>query len=91
MYLNSEGIEILHQPAAHTDGDAMVFFRRSDVVVAGDILDTTRFPVIDIARGGTVQGEIAALERLVDTGDSIRADRLARRRHADHSRSWPRL
>jgi len=67
MYLNGEGIEILHQPAAHTDGDAIVFFRRSDVVVAGDILDTTRFPVIDIAKGGGIQGEIAALQKLVDT------------------------
>jgi cyclase len=67
MYLNGEGIEILHQPAAHTDGDAIVFFRRSDVIVAGDILDTTRFPVIDLTKGGTVQGEIAALRKLVDT------------------------
>jgi glyoxylase-like metal-dependent hydrolase (beta-lactamase superfamily II) len=65
MYLNGEGIEVLHQPAAHTDGDVLVFFRRSDVVVAGDVLDTTRFPVIDVARGGTVNGEIAALNRLV--------------------------
>jgi glyoxylase-like metal-dependent hydrolase (beta-lactamase superfamily II) len=66
MYLNGEGIEVLHQPAAHTDGDVLVFFRRSDVVVAGDILDTTRFPVIDVARGGSVNGEIAALTRLVE-------------------------
>ena len=66
MYLNGEGIEVLHQPAAHTDGDVLVFFRRSDVVVAGDILDTTRFPVIDVARGGTINGEIAALNRLVE-------------------------
>ena len=66
MYLNGEGIEVLHQPAAHTDGDSFVFFRRSDVVVAGDVLDTTRFPVIDIARGGSIQGEIAALTRLVE-------------------------
>lgn len=66
LYLNGEGIEVLQQPAAHTDGDSMVFFRRSDVVIAGDILDTTRFPVIDVARGGTVQGKIAALNRLVD-------------------------
>jgi len=66
MYLNDEGIEVLHQPAAHTDGDAMVFFRRSDVVVAGDVLDTTRFPIIDVARGGSIQGEIAALNRLVE-------------------------
>ena len=66
MYLNGEGIEVLHQPAAHTDGDVLVFFRRSDVVVAGDILDTTRFPVIDVAKGGTIRGEIAALNRLVE-------------------------
>jgi glyoxylase-like metal-dependent hydrolase (beta-lactamase superfamily II) len=67
MYLNGEGIEIFHQPAAHTDGDAIVFFRRSDVIVAGDVFDTIRFPVIDTAKGGTIQGEIAALQKLVDT------------------------
>ena len=66
MFLNGDGIEVLHQPAAHTDGDAIVFFRRSDVIVVGDVLDTTRFPVIDVAKGGTIDGEIAALNRLVD-------------------------
>jgi glyoxylase-like metal-dependent hydrolase (beta-lactamase superfamily II) len=67
MYLNGEGIEVFHQPAAHTDGDAIVFFRRSDVIVAGDVFDTARFPVIDIAKGGSIGGEIAALQKLVDT------------------------
>ena len=67
MYLNGEGIEVFHQPAAHTDGDAIVFFRRSDVVVAGDVFDTRRFPVIDVAKGGGINGEIAALQKLVDT------------------------
>jgi len=66
MYLNGEAIEMLSQPVAHTDADAFVFFRRSDVVVAGDVLDTRQFPVIDVARGGSIQGEIAALNRLVD-------------------------
>ena len=66
LYLNGEGIEVLHQPAAHTDGDAVVFFRRSDVVVAGDVLDTRQFPVIDVAKGGSINGEIAALNRIVD-------------------------
>jgi len=66
MYLNREGIQVLYEPAAHSDGDAMVFFRHSDVLVAGDVLDTTRFPVIDIEKGGSIQGEIAALNRIVD-------------------------
>ena len=66
MYLNGEAIEILHQPASHTDSDVIAFFRRSDVVLAGDVLDTRQFPVIDVERGGSIQGEIAALNRLVD-------------------------
>lgn len=66
MYLNGEGIEVLHLPAAHTDGDSLVFFRRSDVVVAGDVLDTTRFPVIDVAKGGSINGYIAALNRVIE-------------------------
>jgi len=66
FFLNQEAIEVLHQPAAHTDSDAFVFFRRSDVVLAGDVLDTRRFPVIDIERGGSIAGEIAALSRLAD-------------------------
>ena len=56
---------MLHQPSAHTDADAIVFFRRSDVVVAGDIIDVDRFPTIDVARGGSIQGEIDALNRVI--------------------------
>ena len=66
LYLNNEAIQVIYQPAAHTDGDSIVFFRRSDVVAAGDIFDMTRFPVIDTAKGGSIQGEIAALNRLMD-------------------------
>jgi len=65
MYANGEGIQAIHQPAAHTDGDSIVFFRRADVIVTGDILDVRRFPVIDRDRGGSIQGEIAALNRLL--------------------------
>ena len=67
VYLNDEGIEVIHHPAAHTDGDAAVFFRRSDVIVTGDIFDTTRFPVIDLERGGSLQGTIQALNRMIAT------------------------
>jgi glyoxylase-like metal-dependent hydrolase (beta-lactamase superfamily II) len=66
MYLNGEAIETIYQPAAHSDGDSIVFFRRSDVIVAGELYDTTRFPVIEVARGGSVQGVIAALNRMVE-------------------------
>jgi cyclase len=66
MYLNGEGIEMVHQPAAHSDGDAIVFFRRSDVIVAGDIIDARRFPMIDVAKGGSIQGELDALNRLTE-------------------------
>jgi glyoxylase-like metal-dependent hydrolase (beta-lactamase superfamily II) len=66
MYLNGEGIQALHMPEATTDGDLVVFFRRGDVIATGDIIDTTRWPVIDIKRGGTVQGELDALNRLMD-------------------------
>jgi cyclase len=66
MYLNGEGIQALHMPAATTDGDLAVFFRRGDVIATGDIIDTTRWPLIDVKRGGTVQGELDALNRLMD-------------------------
>jgi glyoxylase-like metal-dependent hydrolase (beta-lactamase superfamily II) len=66
VYFNSEAIILLHQPAAHTDGDTMVFFRRSDVVSTGDIFQTTTFPFIDTERGGTINGIIAALNNVLD-------------------------
>jgi glyoxylase-like metal-dependent hydrolase (beta-lactamase superfamily II) len=66
MYLNGDGIQVLHMPAARSGGDSVVFFRRADVIVTGDILDTTRFPVIDVDSGGSLQGEIDALNRLLE-------------------------
>ena len=66
MALNGDGIQVIHMPAAHSDGDSVVFFRRADVIVSGDIVDTTRFPTIDVAKGGSIQGEIDALNRLLE-------------------------
>ena len=66
MFFDNEGIEIIHIPAAHTDGDSMVFFRRSDVISTGDIFVTNRYPIIDMQRGGNVQGVIAGLNRIID-------------------------
>jgi cyclase len=66
MHLNGEGIRIIHQPNAHTDGDVVVFFRRSDVIAAGDFYRTTGWPRIDLAGGGSYRGTIDALNNLVD-------------------------
>lgn len=66
FYSNQEAIQLLAQPSSHTDGDAMVFFRGSDVVAAGDNYVTTSYPVIDVARGGSVTGVIEALNTLID-------------------------
>jgi cyclase len=64
--VNGESIQLLHQPVAHTDGDTMVYFRRSDVISAGDIYVTDGYPVIDLANGGSLQGVIDGLNRLLD-------------------------
>jgi cyclase len=66
IYANAEGIEVLHPGAANTDGDSIVYFRRSDVVVTGDILSMTTYPVIDVEKGGSFNGVLAALNRIID-------------------------
>jgi cyclase len=66
MYLNDDAVQVIRQVGATSDGDVLVHFRRADVIVAGDILDLRHFPVIDTAQGGTIQGELDALNRLLD-------------------------
>jgi cyclase len=64
VFFDGEAIQLFHPPAAHTDGDSMMFFRRSDVIVTGDIFSTTSYPVID--KGGSINGMIAGLNRIID-------------------------
>ncbi len=66
FWFNDESIELLHTPAAHTDGDVMVFFRHSDVIAAGDIINTDAYPSFDAKRGGTIQGLLNALNDVID-------------------------
>src|SRR6266478_555860 len=65
-YHNEESVEIFPMPNAITDGDSIVHFRRSDVVVAGDIFTTTQYPFIDTKNSGSLQGEIQALNFILD-------------------------
>jgi cyclase len=66
LYFNDEAVQLLHQPAAHSDGDTIVFFRKSDVLSTGDVFVTDGYPTIDLAHGGSIQGEIAALNRILE-------------------------
>jgi glyoxylase-like metal-dependent hydrolase (beta-lactamase superfamily II) len=65
-FINGEAVVVWHPPNAHTDGDSVVQFRASEVLAAGDILNMTSFPVIDVEKCGTVQGTIDALNWILD-------------------------
>jgi glyoxylase-like metal-dependent hydrolase (beta-lactamase superfamily II) len=65
MLFNGEAVQMFHQPAAHTDGDILVFFRRSDVLSTGDVFVTTTYPYIDVANGGSINGIIRALNNII--------------------------
>lgn len=64
VHLNGEDIRALHFPAGHTDGDAVIFFPKNNVVHMGDDFVRYGFPFIDVASGGSVQGMIAAMEKV---------------------------
>jgi cyclase len=66
IYSNAEGIELIHPAAAATDGDSIVYFRRSDVVATGDTFSMTSYPVIDAEKGGSFTGVLATLNRIID-------------------------
>jgi glyoxylase-like metal-dependent hydrolase (beta-lactamase superfamily II) len=65
-FFNGEGVQIMHMPNAHTDGDSMVYFRYSDVIAAGDILNPTSYPVIELDKGGSYKGMLAGLNFILD-------------------------
>ena len=74
---------------ASDDTGTIVMFRRSDVIAAGDLFSTDSYPVIDLANGGSVQGTIAGLNRILDL--AVPSKYARRRRHVRDSRSWPHL
>ena len=63
---NGEAVQIFSEAPAHTDGDSIVFFRGSNVISAGEIFSTVGYPLIDLARGGSIQGEVKALNHLLE-------------------------
>jgi len=66
LYFDGEAVQLLHQPNAHTDGDVIAYFRKSDVIAAGDVYINTTFPVINVEQGGSLNGIVAALNRIIE-------------------------
>jgi cyclase len=60
-FFNDEGIQIIHIPSATTDGDAMVYFRGSDVIATGELFNMDSFPIIDVEKGGSINGVLKGL------------------------------
>jgi glyoxylase-like metal-dependent hydrolase (beta-lactamase superfamily II) len=65
FHVNGDEAHVVHLPAAHTDGDAYVFFEQANVLHTGDLLFNGGYPVIDVASGGSLSGLIAAEDRLL--------------------------
>jgi cyclase len=65
-FFNGEGVRLIHQPSAHTDGDSLVHFTRSDVIATGDIYVTTSYPIIDVDNGGHINGIIDSLNYILE-------------------------
>jgi len=65
LFFNGESIQTIYKPG-HTDGDSIVYFRRSDVIVAGELFNMLTFPVIDLSRGGSIKGVLAGLNDMLD-------------------------
>lgn len=66
FYFNDEGIRVMHMPNAHTDGDSIIYFRKSDVITTGDAYITSYYPFIDMSSGGTIQGFIDAANAIIN-------------------------
>lgn len=66
QYFNGEGVHLIHRKAARTDGDTIVHFRGSDIISAGDTFSTATYPMVDIERGGSIDGVLDTLNYLLE-------------------------
>ena len=66
FHFNGEPIWMIHVPHAHSDGDALVFLRNSNVIATGELFTTIGYPKIDLERGGGISGIIDGLNRIID-------------------------
>jgi len=65
LHRGDETVDLLHLANAHTDGDTVVRFRQADVIHTGDVVFYCGYPFIDVSHGGTIDGMIAAVEKIL--------------------------
>ena len=70
FYYNGDSISAIHVPPAHTDGDVIVWFRHANVIHMGDTFFNGRYPLVDLASGGSVDGFIVAADRVLALSDA---------------------
>ena len=70
FYLNGDSINVFHVAPAHTDGDAVIWFRKANVMHMGDTFFNGRYPLIDLSSGGSVDGMVAAADRVLALVDA---------------------
>lgn len=68
IHMNGEDVQLIPVPAAHTDGDTMVYFPNANVIMVGDFYRSTGYPNIDRANGGTMNGMLAGFDAIIKTG-----------------------
>lgn len=66
FFVNGEAVMLHHYPSAHSDGDSTVYFRRSDVLVLGDLFSPEAYPVIALNAGGSIDGLIKTINELLE-------------------------
>ena len=69
FHFNDDDIHIFHLSAAHTDGDSVVHFQKANVIHAGDIFFNGIYPFVDHATGGSIEGMLQAMDRLILISD----------------------
>ena len=69
FHFNDATLHVMHLPHAHTDGDSIVHFREANVIHAGDIYFNGQYPYIDVDAGGSIDGVIEAVSRVLELAD----------------------